>query len=137
MVDPAPSSYWAALATLGGSGFDRGGTVFVMAFRVVYQPEPGEGELNTRLDIQSANLASSGGSIPHDVFDGTVGIHARLKCDLNEDGVVNIYDIVLAAEAYGSKPCDPNWNPRADLASQWELIDIYDLVTLAANYGNS
>ncbi|MCK4477113.1 hypothetical protein KAU88_01100 [Candidatus Bathyarchaeota archaeon] len=64
VVDPALGSYWAAIATLGGSGFDGGGTVFVMAFRVVYQPEPGEGELNTRLDIQSANLASSGGSIP-------------------------------------------------------------------------
>ncbi|MCK4477112.1 hypothetical protein KAU88_01095 [Candidatus Bathyarchaeota archaeon] len=44
--------------------------------------------------------------------------HARLECDLNEDGVVNIYDIVLAAEAYGSKPCDPNWNPRTDFAPQ-------------------
>jgi hypothetical protein len=35
--------------------------------------------------------------------------------DTNYDGIVDIYDAVLASAAYGSKPGDPNWNPDADL----------------------
>jgi nitrous oxidase accessory protein len=57
--------------------------------------------------------------------------------DLNFDGVVNIYDIVLAAAAYNSRPGDPNWNPYADLAPPYGIINIYDLVTAVSHYGKS
>lgn len=57
--------------------------------------------------------------------------------DLNFDGVVDIYDIVLVAAAYGSTPEDPNWNPRADVAPPWRIIDISDIVTVASHYGKS
>ena len=128
---PGPGVYWAVGATLGGPGFNGHGTVFIMTFEVVNLPSPNEENVTLRLHISSADLArSTGGSIPYDVFDGTVVIHARSKGDLNGDGFVNIYDIVLAAKAYNSKLGDSNWNPDADLAPPWGRIDIFDLVTL-------
>lgn len=53
--------------------------------------------------------------------------------DLNNDGIVDIFDIVKVAIAYGTKPGDNNWNPDADLIQDNE-IDIYDVVKAANNY---
>jgi len=55
--------------------------------------------------------------------------------DLNGDGKVNLQDLVLLANAYGSKPGDSNWNPNADLAPPYGIISLTDLVTLALHYG--
>ncbi|HUV98006.1 MAG TPA: hypothetical protein VMW14_00705 [Candidatus Paceibacterota bacterium] len=55
-------------------------------------------------------------------------------CDLNNDGVVNIFDIVLMAGAYGSNSGDPKWNPDADLVQDGE-INIFDIVLAAGHYG--
>jgi parallel beta-helix repeat protein len=55
--------------------------------------------------------------------------------DVNGDGKVNIYDVVLASVAYGSRPGDSNWNPNADLASPYGTINILDLVTITSHYG--
>ena len=57
-------------------------------------------------------------------------------CDLNNDGVVNIYDIVLMAGAYASKSGEGRWNPDADLVQDGE-INIFDIVLAAGNYGRS
>ena len=56
--------------------------------------------------------------------------------DLNDDGIVDIYDVVLAALAFGSRPGDENWNPYADLIRDG-IIDIFDIVTIAVNYGRT
>jgi len=134
-INGSTGRYWPIFATLGGPGFNGDGTVFVMAFKVVNQPSPAEEDFTTTLHISHVNLgAGSGGYIPHDIFDGTVLIHARLEGDLNGDGLVNIYDIVLAAKAYNSKLGDSNWNPDADLAPPWGKIDIFDLVTLTYHF---
>jgi len=71
--------------------------------------------------------------IEDNVFiDGVV----KIGCgDLNGDFKVDLYDLVLASSAYGSKEGDPNWNPLADLAPRYGIIDIYDLVTFAYYYG--
>lgn len=53
--------------------------------------------------------------------------------DLTDDGIVDIFDIVTVAVAYGSKPGDDNWNPNADLI-QDGTIDIFDIVIAAGNY---
>lgn len=50
----------------------------------------------------------------------------------------DIFDIVIAATAYGSQGVeipDPNWLPGADLAYPAGQIDIFDIVTVASNYG--
>jgi ABC-type transport system substrate-binding protein len=52
---------------------------------------------------------------------------------------INIFDIVLAAVAYGTQGHgipDPKWFPGADVAPRECEIDIFDIVTIAAQYGN-
>jgi len=58
-----------------------------------------------------------------------------LPGDLNWDGTINIYDIVLAVVAYGSKSGDTHWNPHCDIAEPYGVIDIYDIVMICTSYG--
>ena len=58
----------------------------------------------------------------------------RLPGDVNNDGTVDIYDAIVLATAFQTKPGKPNWNPDADLNADL-IIDIYDAITVAANYG--
>lgn len=53
--------------------------------------------------------------------------------DLNEDGVVNILDIVIFARAYGTLPGQERWNQRADLDGN-KIINILDGVVVARSY---
>jgi parallel beta-helix repeat protein len=55
--------------------------------------------------------------------------------DLNNDGVVNIQDVVIVSGIYGSTLGESNWNSKADIASPHGKIDILDLVTIIAHYG--
>lgn len=54
--------------------------------------------------------------------------------DINYDHIVDIYDIVLVAVAFGAVPGDPNWNARADINKD-RIIDIYDIVIVALAFG--
>jgi hypothetical protein len=53
--------------------------------------------------------------------------------DINGDGIVDIYDAILLANAYGSRPGKPNWNPNADLNGDG-VVDIYDAIILSNHY---
>jgi hypothetical protein len=53
--------------------------------------------------------------------------------DLNGDGTVDIYDAIILANAFGSVPGSPNWNPNADINGDG-VVDIYDAIILAANF---
>jgi len=55
--------------------------------------------------------------------------------DINHDLKVDIYDVVLACNAYGSTPSNPNWNGHCDIAEPYGIIDIYDIVMIAGSYG--
>jgi len=56
--------------------------------------------------------------------------------DLNSDGIVDIYDVVIIAIAFGSKQGDSNWNPLADLNNDG-IVDIFDVVIVAKNFGKA
>ncbi|TET62304.1 hypothetical protein E3J49_08425 [Candidatus Bathyarchaeota archaeon] len=60
-----------------------------------------------------------------------------LTGDVNYDRKVNIYDITFLASIYRCKEGDLEWNPFADLAQPYGQIDIFDLVTCAAHYGET
>lgn len=64
----------------------------------------------------------------------TVTMVIGLEGDLNNDGVVNIFDIVIIAVAYGSHTGDPNWDPVADI-DQNGVINVFDVVVVALNFG--
>jgi parallel beta-helix repeat protein len=54
--------------------------------------------------------------------------------DINADGTVDIFDAITLSSAFGSKPGNTNWNPKADINSDG-VVDIYDAIILANNYG--
>jgi hypothetical protein len=56
-----------------------------------------------------------------------------LITDLNEDGRVNLVDLIIVAIAYGSKPGDSRWNAIADLDKNGET-DMMDVCQVAAYY---
>ena len=57
--------------------------------------------------------------------------------DLNGDGVVNLIDVSMFLQAYGSTSDDPDWNAQADMAYPHGKIDIFDLVTVVTHYGET
>jgi parallel beta-helix repeat protein len=56
--------------------------------------------------------------------------------DINNDGIVDIFDLVRIALAYGSVPGLPIWSPYVDLV-QDGIIDIFDLVIIGIHYGET
>ncbi|UCC95469.1 MAG: hypothetical protein JSW40_01645, partial [Candidatus Omnitrophota bacterium] len=55
--------------------------------------------------------------------------------DVDGDGKVDITDLVIVAQAFGSQPSDSNWDARADIDGS-NFIDISDLVVVAQNFGD-
>jgi len=60
--------------------------------------------------------------------------NSTLVGDINGDGVVNILDAILLANAFGSTPGSPTWNPAADLNGDG-VVNILDAILLANNFG--
>ena len=70
------------------------------------------------------------------VVDDTLEFQVKWNlADVNADGKVDIYDMVLASHAYASTPPDPHWNPNCDMTKPYGIIDIYDMAVIATNYG--
>jgi len=57
----------------------------------------------------------------------------HLLGDLNQDGNVNILDVVQFTYAYNSTPANPNWNSQADLNSD-SIVNIFDFTILCQSY---
>ncbi|UCG36194.1 MAG: hypothetical protein JSV64_06140 [Candidatus Bathyarchaeota archaeon] len=64
-------------------------------------------------------------------------VKIKIIGDVNGDGVVDIFDLVAAGEAYGSSEGDPDYNADADVAPMFGVVDIFDMVTIASHYGES
>lgn len=58
------------------------------------------------------------------------------RTDLNKDGVVNILDLGIIANAFGSLPQNPRWNPAADVNNDGK-VNIIDLTLAAVDFGKS
>ena len=65
----------------------------------------------------------------------TVG-HPLVRGDINNDGIVDIYDAIILSNAFDSTPSSPKWNPKADINSDG-FVDIYDAIILASNFGRT
>lgn len=53
--------------------------------------------------------------------------------DINGDGIVDIFDLVLWTNHFGYEVGDPGWNPAVDLVPDG-IIDVFDVVIIAVNY---
>jgi peptide/nickel transport system substrate-binding protein len=79
--------------------------------------------------------------IPQALFDNatTSPWSNSLSCDVNYDGVVNILDIFIVANAFGSTygpPINPRWQFRADVNND-RVVNILDIFTVARYYGKT
>jgi len=63
-------------------------------------------------------------------------LNPTIKADVRHDGIVDIFDVVIVAKAFGSAPGDLNWNLVADLVQDC-VIDIFDVVAIAADFGKT
>jgi len=85
------------------------------------------------LDIYSCSLLDSlGNSISCEVSDGYFCNFNPY--DINNDGVVDMLDISIAAYAFGSYPGHPRWNPLADVNHD-NYVDMVDLSLIARHFG--
>ncbi len=136
VFDPIIGSYLLAVTSLAPApSFSGSGIVFEIDFAVKYQPLNPEPNAIIPVAFIEHVLLSTAGQIYHAVEDCSVTILSFHPADFNNDMIIDIYDIVIAAIAYGSTPIDPNWNPDCDLAELYGIIDIFDLVTVASHYG--
>jgi len=56
--------------------------------------------------------------------------------DVNGDKIVDVFDLIKVAIAFGSKPGDASWNPNADLKED-NIIDVFDLIKVAIHFGET
>ena len=70
--------------------------------------------------------------------DGNWDIYlkASLAGDVNEDGVVDIYDLTAVAKAYGSVVGQPEYDLELDITKDGR-VDIRDLAIVCKNYGST
>lgn len=59
-----------------------------------------------------------------------------LPGDLDYNGIVNMGDVVIVLDAFGSYPGKPNWNAGADVDDSGR-IDMYDVSSVLSDYGRS
>lgn len=88
------------------------------------------------LQFGNVTLTTTGQLYNGTEFEGnsTIKVSALIG-DVNCDGKVDIGDIVLTSVSYAAIDEGPNWNANANFATSYEVIDILDLVTIAAHYG--
>jgi len=73
----------------------------------------------------------------HYAYSNPIFVKPPLLGDVIMDGTVDIFDVVIVAAAFGSRPVDPEWDMRADLRPEFGLIDIFDFMIVAAHFGES
>jgi hypothetical protein len=71
-------------------------------------------------------------------FEGKDSVQvSSLMGDANCDGVVSILDVTIGGLSYNAMDGDPDWAPNSNFAPSYNIIDIFDLVTAAAHYGET
>lgn len=65
-----------------------------------------------------------------------LGQTTTVQGDINFDGRVNIFDLVIVGKAFGTKPGQTGWDERADMNND-DVINIFDLVLIGKNFGKS
>jgi len=120
---------WSTLTT-PDSGVNGNGTLATITFQI-----KAKGTCN--IDITSALLFDPDGSPIFISSNATKGALFRtLQSDVNSDGVINILDLFDLGKAYGSKPCETNWNINADV-NRDQIINEVDLSQIERDYGTS
>jgi len=138
-VNASEGWYYLAVSSFSPApSFDGSGTVFEFTFRVKHQPVKPESDVHFQIRFIVSYLCPTAGNIHHLVEHCNITIHTYPNwniADVNGDLKVDIFDLLLAVNAYDSTPGESNWNPLVDVAPLWDRVDILDLVTIASHYG--
>lgn len=116
---------------LSGSGVSGKGTLCSVSFNVI---GPGECRLTLENFEAGASSTQSIPSIPPEyiiVVEGEVS--TRLVWDVNQDGQVNIFDLIQVAQSFGT---DVSVNSQSDVNGDG-TINIFDLIAVAQNFSDS
>jgi hypothetical protein len=126
----------------GEQGKTGDGTISNITFKILLAPT--DGQVSCALDISNIILKDPTGTlIPTDQYDIVNGNYKyssapALGPDINNDGKVNIQDIFIWGQAFGSTPSSPRWNPKVDLTGPHSapdgIIDIRDAVFIAMHW---
>jgi hypothetical protein len=137
---------WDTGGTVWNGGVDGKGLLFTLVFHIEFDDSTehiwrvdhhtnltGEVSLqDAKLSFLEGNITKNGISMP-----SAVPVSARLiQGDVNCDGEVGIVgDLRTVAIYYDKTPLDPDWSTisKYDLTED-SIIDIFDLVVVAANY---
>jgi hypothetical protein len=66
---------------------------------------------------------------------GTFSVQANmLPGDLNQDNIIDLFDLITFFEAYGTQTGDLTYNVLADITEEG-TIDLFDLISFFSNYG--
>jgi hypothetical protein len=112
------------------------GTVASIQFKAIYGP-PGKAVSSdlTLYNTKLANPTSIDKSLPHSVVSGTYDLTlTALVGDLDSNGVVDIFDALILANAFGTSPENPRWNVAADINNDGQ-VDIFDAILLGIHFG--
>jgi hypothetical protein len=63
-------------------------------------------------------------------------VTVRIVGDVNGDGVVNMADVIIVINAFGSYPGHPRWNIAADVNGDG-VVNMADIVLVLINFGKS
>jgi hypothetical protein len=135
-VAVALETYYGNLTT-GWSNDD--GLVAQITFQIIGQPSKSlnQSDFYSQLQLKYTEIVDYNATdIPYSIVQGTLHIDDPfgIAGDINGDLKVNLMDLVLFANAYGSKPINANWNPNADMNDNGK-VDTSDLGILALHYG--
>jgi parallel beta-helix repeat protein len=112
------------------------GSIATLTFQVIYSIvwNAEKTSINSTLNFNSTKLLAAGDvPIDHDAVNGTY-YYVPVEGDLNRDGTVELTDLVIAGQAFGSDPAPPY--DIVDLNSDG-AIDILDIIVIARNYGRT
>ena len=92
--------------------------------------------------FRNITLTITGSLTDETPFEGTYTIKT-ISPDINNDGIIDVIDIVLVVHALGTAPASGGipgqwhaWNPNADI-NQDQVVDAYDLATTTLYYGET
>lgn len=69
-------------------------------------------------------------------YNHTVYFTITFREDLNYDGKVDMQDLYIVIQAFGSYPGHPQWNPIADI-NEDNTVDTRDIYLIITNFGKA
>ena len=118
-----------ACARTGAGGADGSDKIVIITFKAI---DVGEGYVKLR-NVMLSN--SKGQSIPATSLDATVTVTQYPPWDVNKDGAVDIFDLVLVGQRFGediATPVEPNPDVNGD-----GTVNIFDFVLVGQHFGET